>query len=146
MIRTDIIATVGRECLVSNIENDEFSYPKAFRAASLTFVPIQNDAGRTYEKLDIRFVKDNISVLIETKDFTTRSQNTIFPAIFHSWVQLNDATALPSTIRWRTLISEWCEEYGITAPAVMYRMKKKGMNFEEALTSPKSPGSKNRKK
>ena len=43
-------------------------------------------------------------------------------------------------------LSEWCEEYGITAPAVMYRMKKKGMNFEEALTSPKSPGSKNRKK
>lgn len=43
-------------------------------------------------------------------------------------------------------LSEWCEEYGITAPAVMYRMKKKGMNFEEALTSPKSPGSKIRKK
>ena len=51
MIRADIIAAVGREYLVSNIENDEFSYPKAFRAASLTFVPIQNDAGRTYEKL-----------------------------------------------------------------------------------------------
>lgn len=67
MIRADIIAAVGREYLVSNIENDEFSYPKAFRTASLTFVPIQNDAGRTYEKLDIRFVKDNISVLIETK-------------------------------------------------------------------------------
>ncbi len=67
MIRTDIIATVGREYLFSNIENDEFSYPKAFRAASLQFAPIQNDAGRTYEKLDIRFVKDNISVLIETK-------------------------------------------------------------------------------
>ena len=48
MIRADIIAAVGREYLVSNIENDEFSYPKAFRAASLTFVPIQNDAGRTY--------------------------------------------------------------------------------------------------
>ena len=67
MIRADIIAAVGRECLVSNIENDEFSYPKAFRTVSLTFVPIQNDAGRTYEKLDIRFVKDNISVLVETK-------------------------------------------------------------------------------
>lgn len=35
MIRADIIATVGREYLVSNIENDEFSYPKAFRTASL---------------------------------------------------------------------------------------------------------------
>lgn len=67
MIRTDIIATVGRDYLVSNMENDEFSYPKAFRAASLPFVPIQNDAGRTFEKLDIRFTKDNVSVLIETK-------------------------------------------------------------------------------
>ena len=28
MIRADIIAAVGREYLVSNIENDEFSYPK----------------------------------------------------------------------------------------------------------------------
>ena len=48
MIRADIIAAVGREYLVSNIENDEFSYPKAFRAASLIFVPIQNAVGRTY--------------------------------------------------------------------------------------------------
>ena len=67
MIRADIIATVGREYLVSNIENDEFSYPKAFRTASLQFIPIQNEAGRTYEKVDIRFVKDGVSILIETK-------------------------------------------------------------------------------
>ncbi len=28
-----MIATVGREFLISDIENDEFSYPKAYRAA-----------------------------------------------------------------------------------------------------------------
>lgn len=67
MIRADMISTVGRAYLTSNIENDEYSYPKAYAAASLTFVPIQNSAGRKFEKLDIRFVKDNISVLIETK-------------------------------------------------------------------------------
>lgn len=67
MIRVDIITTIGREYLVSNIENDEFSYPKAFRAASLPFTPIQNSAGRSFEKLDIRFVKENVTVLIETK-------------------------------------------------------------------------------
>lgn len=67
MIRTDMIAAVGREYLVTNIENDEFSYPKAFRDASLNFTPIQNTSNRTFEKLDIRFVKDGISVLIETK-------------------------------------------------------------------------------
>ena len=30
MKRADIISTIGIEYLVSNIENDEFSYPKAF--------------------------------------------------------------------------------------------------------------------
>ena len=67
MIRADMISTVGRAYLASNIENDEYSYPKAYAAASLIFVPIQNNAGRKFEKLDIRFVKDNVSVLIETK-------------------------------------------------------------------------------
>ena len=73
MIRADIISTVGREYLTSNIENDEFSYPKAYREASLPFVPIQSrgSSSRTFERLDIRFVKGNISVLVETKsDFT----------------------------------------------------------------------------
>ena len=65
MIRADIISTIGREFLVSNIENDEYSYPKAFAAAALTFVPIRNNAGRAFEKLDVRFVKDNITVLFD---------------------------------------------------------------------------------
>lgn len=67
MIRTDIIATIGRESLVSNMENDEFSYPKAFKQAALPFEPISNKNGRKFEKIDIRFVKDGVSVLVETK-------------------------------------------------------------------------------
>lgn len=67
MIRSDMISTIGRAYLASNIENDEYSYPKAYAAASLIFMLIQNNAGRKFEKLDIRFVKDNVSVLIETK-------------------------------------------------------------------------------
>ena len=67
MIRADIISVVGREYLTSNIENDEYSYPKAFSAAALQFVPITNTNGRKFEKLDIRFEKDGITVLIETK-------------------------------------------------------------------------------
>ena len=44
-------------------------YAKAYKEAGLTFCPISDpDKGRTYEKLDIRFVKDGVSVLIETKD------------------------------------------------------------------------------
>lgn len=78
MIRTDIIATIGREYLKTNIENDEFSYPKAYTEASLTFVPIRNNSGRTFETLDIRFVKDNISVLVETKqNFTSLDEQQL---------------------------------------------------------------------
>lgn len=78
MIRADMISTVGRAYLTSNIENDEYSYPKAFSAASLTFAPIQNSAGRRFEKVDIRFVKDNISVLIETKqNFTAADEEQL---------------------------------------------------------------------
>ena len=78
MIRVDMVATVGREYLTSNIENDEYSYPKAFAAQSLTFNPIRNKTGRAFEKLDIRFVKDNVTVLIETKqNFTVADEEQL---------------------------------------------------------------------
>ncbi len=35
MIRTDMIATVGREYLTANIENDEFSYGNDGQATEL---------------------------------------------------------------------------------------------------------------
>ena len=68
-----MISTVGRAYLTSNIENDEYSYPKAFSDAALAFSPIHNKVGRKFEKLDIRFVKDNVSVLIETKQSFTEA-------------------------------------------------------------------------
>lgn len=78
MIRADMVATVGRDYLTSNIENDEYSYPKAFAAQSLTFNPIRNKTGRAFEKLDIRFVKDNVTVLIETKqNFTVADEEQL---------------------------------------------------------------------
>ena len=55
-----MISTVGRAYLTSSIENSEYSYPKALSAASLTFAPIQNSAGRRLEKLGIRFEKEYI--------------------------------------------------------------------------------------
>ena len=66
MQRTEMINTVGVEYLTSNIENEEYSYPKAYRDSSLTFTPISYN-NRTYEKLDIRFESNGITVLIETK-------------------------------------------------------------------------------
>lgn len=71
MKRIDIIQTIGRDYLVSNIENDEFRYPKAFEEHHLDFSEIkkQNKEGRTFENLDIRFVDDErkVAVLVETK-------------------------------------------------------------------------------
>ena len=68
MKRSDIIQTVGNEFLVSNIENDEFKYSKEFKRLSIPFTPIKSSKGnRHYDNLDIRFVCNDISVLIETK-------------------------------------------------------------------------------
>lgn len=78
MISADMISTVGRAYLTGNIENDKYGYPKAYAAALLAFVPIQNSAGQKFEKLDIRFVKDNVSVLIETKqNFTAADEEQL---------------------------------------------------------------------
>lgn len=69
MKRTVMINTIGTDYLVSNIENDEFSYPKEFKRNGLLFSGITDpDTGNTYEKLDMRFIKNGISVLVETKD------------------------------------------------------------------------------
>lgn len=73
MKRVDIIATVGREYLTSNTERDEYSYRKAFDELSTNFTPIKNRNGRTFEKLDIRFEKDGVAVLIETKQNFTKA-------------------------------------------------------------------------
>lgn len=67
MDRVSIINTVGNSYLTANIENGEYSYPKIFKKMSIPFSPISDSKGRKYEKLDIRIVKDGVSVLIETK-------------------------------------------------------------------------------
>ena len=58
MERIDIINCVGRECLVQNIENGEFSYQQ-----------VLNRKITGHYKLDLRFydAKNNVAVLIETK-------------------------------------------------------------------------------
>lgn len=39
-------------------------------------------------------------------------------------------------------LREWCEYYGLTTSAVRYRVKKLGMTYQEAITTPKRPGCK----
>lgn len=114
MIRADIISSVGREYLTSNIENDEFSYPKAFSAASLTFNPIRNRIGRAFEKLDIRFVKDNVTVLIETKqNFTVADEEQLSAYVEYEKALTGNKTVaiLANTINdnikvWRGVVSD----------------------------------------
>ena len=67
MDRISMINTIGSQYLITNIENAEFSYPKAYSEAHLVFEPIYDEQNRKYEKLDIRFVKDGVSILVETK-------------------------------------------------------------------------------
>ncbi len=90
MIRADMISVVGREYLKTNIENDEFSYPKAFKEKHLDFEPISNSQGRKFEKLDLRFVKDNVSVLIETKTNFTKSDEEQLSAYVEYEKSLNN--------------------------------------------------------
>ena len=114
MIRTDIISTVGREYLITNIENDEFSYPKAFKEKHLKFTPIINAKGRCFEKLDLRFVKENVSILIETKVNFTKSDEEQLSAYVEYEKKLNNnkviailANTSDNTVKvWRGVVSE----------------------------------------
>lgn len=54
--RHSIIDVVGKEFLTTNIENDEFSYSQALGSPA-----------EGHYKLDLRFEKENYSILIETK-------------------------------------------------------------------------------
>lgn len=68
MIRTDIITTIGRKYLTSNIENEEFSYGKALKSIGKDYKEyLSEDAKRTYKDLDIRFANEKLSILVETK-------------------------------------------------------------------------------
>lgn len=68
MKRTEMVNKVGLEYLTSNVENEEYSFPKAYKEQQLIFQSISNATQkRRYEKVDLRFECDGITVLIETK-------------------------------------------------------------------------------
>lgn len=69
MQRIDIIDAIGREYCTPNIENGEFSYPKAFKEKGLDFKPVKkkHDTG-SWQFLDMRFESNGVSLLIETKN------------------------------------------------------------------------------
>lgn len=68
MIRTDIIKTIGREFFVSNIENDEFSFSKALKEIQKDYTDyVLPNSEVIHKDVDLRFVGDNLTVLVETK-------------------------------------------------------------------------------
>ena len=67
MKRKDIVDTIGKDWLVSNVENDEFSYRKAYNEKGLVFTPIDYGKKSKAEFIDLRFHKNGVSVLVETK-------------------------------------------------------------------------------
>lgn len=69
MNRIDIIDAVGRKYHTQNIENGEFSYSKAFSEKKIEFKGIKKKGQKgEWRYLDIRFEKDGVSLLVETKD------------------------------------------------------------------------------
>lgn len=68
MKRTEMVNRIGIEYLTSNVENEEYSYPKAYKVQHLVFYAIYSTTKkRKYETVDLRFEKDGVTVLIETK-------------------------------------------------------------------------------
>ena len=77
MKRIEIISTVGREFLVSNIENDEFSYEKALKEIGKDFKDfIPDGVRRQHKNIDLRFTDNRITILIETKQRLTEGNAT----------------------------------------------------------------------
>lgn len=69
MKRQDIINKIGTNYLTSNIENNEWSYPKALKTVDKNIKDYQReDAKVHHEFLDIRFESDELVILVETKD------------------------------------------------------------------------------
>lgn len=68
MQRYDIINTVGDKYHTENIENGEFSYPKAFGNINKDIKDYQqNRSGQHHDYIDLRFENDRLVILIETK-------------------------------------------------------------------------------
>ena len=99
MIRTDIITTIGRKYLTSNIENEEFSYGKALKSIGKDYTEfLSDDAKRVYKNLDIRFASEKLSILVETK------QNLTEKEIKDGIIQLQNYINLFACVRYQLIL------------------------------------------
>ena len=73
MTRQQIIDTIGADFLVSNIENGEYSYPKALNGIGKDYKKfLVGHPGKEHKFADIKFESDKLIVLVETKDKLTK--------------------------------------------------------------------------
>ena len=76
MERIDIINTIGREYLKSNIESGEFSYSIALKKIGKNYKDYLTDkAIRDYKDIDLRFVDGSLTILVETKQKLLKSKS-----------------------------------------------------------------------
>lgn len=68
MDRFSIISKIGNSYYSSNLENGEFSYPKAFRAIGKDIKNYRFHNQKHHDFLDLRFENDRLVVLVETKN------------------------------------------------------------------------------
>ena len=73
MTRQQIIDTIGADFLVSNIENGEYSYPKALNGIGKDYKKfLVGHSGKMHQFADIKFESEKLVVLVETKDRLTK--------------------------------------------------------------------------
>lgn len=68
MDRFSIINKIGNSYYSSNLENGEFSYPKAFRQIGKDINNYRFHGKKHHDFLDLRFENDRLVVLVETKN------------------------------------------------------------------------------
>ena len=105
MIRTDIITTIGRQYLTSNIENEEFSYGKALKTIGKDYTQyLSDDAKRVYKDLDI---------VLKVTD--TSSEEDIYKTVFAEITRQGTVDAVCyrlEELSFRELRYSYCSDVG----------------------------------
>lgn len=69
MQRLEIINKIGEKYHIGNLENGEFSYPKALKTIGKNIMDYQKgEAGVKHDYADIRFENDRMVIIVETKN------------------------------------------------------------------------------
>lgn len=69
MKRLEIINKIGEKYHIGNLENGEFSYPKALKTIGKNIMDYQKgEAGVKHDYADIRFENDRMVIIVETKN------------------------------------------------------------------------------